>query len=207
MIQVNETQIHKIVSRATNLNLCIICGDLLITGQNRYSSPAKKYKTHCKTCGKAARPKHYRLKPYYCVECGDLLVKGVNRFSQNSKNYKTLCKNCYKKPTPLTKEEKRIRHNLWIRTYKTKIRLSVIQKLGAVCINCDFSDARALQIDHIKGGGLKERRKNGYLDRFKYYKMLDNLPLDELRQNYQILCANCNWIKRATNKEITTIKL
>jgi hypothetical protein len=63
------------------------------------------------------------------------------------------------------------------------------------CIKCGFSDIRALQIDHVNGGGAIHYRqfKN---NRPKYYKsMLDHL------EDFQILCANCNTIKVIENKE------
>ena len=69
-----------------------------------------------------------------------------------------------------------------------KKRLEVILALGNICCRCGFSDIRALQIDHINGGGSKERKtKSGksYL-----YHVLKDLS------KYQLLCANCNWIKR-----------
>jgi hypothetical protein len=66
------------------------------------------------------------------------------------------------------------------------------------CLRCGFTDQRALQIDHIKGGGTEEIR--GKLT-FHYYRHLLALSVDELKQNYQILCANCNMIKKEENRE------
>lgn len=68
--------------------------------------------------------------------------------------------------------------------------------LGNVCVKCGFMDIRALQIDHINGGGCKER-KIGVHSMIAYYS---SHP-DEAREKLQILCANCNWIKRVENKE------
>jgi hypothetical protein len=56
--------------------------------------------------------------------------------------------------------------------YLQRMRLSVLEALGGECIRCGFDDKRALQIDHIKG-----------------------------ENKYQLLCANCNWIKRVENNE------
>ena len=64
-----------------------------------------------------------------------------------------------------------------------------------VCKNCGFDDIRALQIDHIFGNGPEMRlSKPGIM---KYY--LEN-P-DTAYEDLQILCANCNWIKRSVNGE------
>jgi AraC-like DNA-binding protein len=65
--------------------------------------------------------------------------------------------------------------------------------LGDICARCGFSDQRALQIDHINGGGSAELRR--WVTPYAYYK-------DILRRvlagegGFQILCANCNAIKR-----------
>ncbi len=69
--------------------------------------------------------------------------------------------------------------------------------LGNKCSRCGFLDSRALQIDHIKGGGSKEADREGWA----YWKYLAKLPEVDLKDRYQILCANCNWIKRHENKE------
>ena len=87
-----------------------------------------------------------------------------------------------------------------------KLRIKILEKLGNKCsnpccawINEDGSrgctDFRCLQIDHKKGGGKKELKN---LSRKNYYKKV----LADTTDSYQILCANCNWIKRVLNKEI-----
>jgi hypothetical protein len=75
-------------------------------------------------------------------------------------------------------------------------RQNIFTKLGKRCRTCGFEDERALQIDHIQGGGNKTR-KNGYT-----YIYLRNILEDpEIETKFQILCANCNWIKKAVNQE------
>lgn len=77
--------------------------------------------------------------------------------------------------------------------YQRKLRSQAISYLGSVCSNCGFSDIRALQIDHIEGDG-SERRKT--IDTYRMYReILRGEP------GYQLLCANCNWIKRVENNE------
>lgn len=78
-----------------------------------------------------------------------------------------------------------------------RARVKSINILGGKCKRCGFSDKRALQIDHINGGGLKELRRIGG---YKIYLRIINGD-NSVRREYQILCANCNWIKRYENKE------
>lgn len=73
-----------------------------------------------------------------------------------------------------------------------KRRQKMLDEYGNKCARCGFSDVRALQIDHVKGGnGWKEKRASlGY---FKRVMKHDG--------EFQLLCANCNWIKRHEEKE------
>lgn len=81
-----------------------------------------------------------------------------------------------------------------------RLRKSVIEALGGKCVTCEFSDPRALQIDHINGGGQRERKKLGYGRNKLYQIVLASFLAKE--NKYQLLCANCNWIKRYVNNEI-----
>ena len=76
-----------------------------------------------------------------------------------------------------------------------KIRIGVINFLGGKCATCGFLDWRGLQIDHINAGGRKERKKLR-LNTIQYYQYVMKNP-----KGYQILCANCNQIKRYENRE------
>jgi hypothetical protein len=87
----------------------------------------------------------------------------------------------------------------------TKLREEIIQLLGGKCSNPDCPippekmDKRALQIDHINGGGTQEVKK--YRGNYLYHKHI----LSQLKagsKDYQLLCANCNWIKRYENNEL-----
>lgn len=81
---------------------------------------------------------------------------------------------------------------------RSKLHGRVIKALGGKCVKCGFLDIRALQIDHIKGGGNKEMKLKGY--KTIYYEIIKN-P-ESMKDRYQVLCANCNWIKRYENKEV-----
>ena len=82
-------------------------------------------------------------------------------------------------------------------------RNKIIEILGCRCAICGFSDKRALQIDHVHGGGMAQRKSLG--QREMYRRILVELQ-DGNFSNYQLLCANCNWIKRHNNKELVRHK-
>lgn len=73
-----------------------------------------------------------------------------------------------------------------------------MEALGGKCVKCGFKDVRALQIDHINGGGSQERKERDFKMNFHKH-VLESFIRKE--NKYQLLCANCNWIKRFENKE------
>jgi hypothetical protein len=83
------------------------------------------------------------------------------------------------------------------RRSQAKLRMSVIEKLGGKCISCGFSDSRALQVDHKYGGGTADRKCTSWSKRYR-----DILAGDP---TCQLLCANCNWIKRDEHGELDRV--
>jgi hypothetical protein len=67
---------------------------------------------------------------------------------------------------------------------------------GAKCIKCGFSDRRALCFDHINGDGTKKMHHEEMKDHHNFVKYARNPEL--ARKTFQVLCANCNAIKRMT---------
>lgn len=101
----------------------------------------------------------------------------------------------YHASTPAEKQA----HLIWLREYIRRIRAAVLAFMGGRCVQCEISDSRILQIDHIRGGGTKERRNNPCLQTTFYLKIMKD---PEWSSKYQLLCANCNWIKRYENSEV-----
>ena len=83
------------------------------------------------------------------------------------------------------------------RGYARRLRLAAVEVLGNKCVKCGFSDERALQIDHVHGGGRKERREHYDNSTYMYRRIRDGDITD-----YQLLCANCNQIKKTERKEL-----
>jgi len=82
-----------------------------------------------------------------------------------------------------------------------ELRRKVIALFGGKCAHCGYDkDPRAFQIDHINGGGWAERKI--YITGIKLAKHV----LEVNGEGYQLLCANCNQIKRFENKEDFTYK-
>jgi hypothetical protein len=89
--------------------------------------------------------------------------------------------------------------------YRRKCRIKVLISLGNKCVNPYNIDHSAfekepdyikcLQIDHINGGGRKQKMAfKG--NSAKYHNYIFNHLLD-----YQLLCPTCNWLKKIKNNE------
>jgi hypothetical protein len=112
----------------------------------------------------------------------------------NKKYYRTHQKEVINYRSRSREQRKFYRQEHW---YKLKMQAYLI--LGNKCSNPNcavpggMTDIRALQVDHINGGGTKEIRNFG--NDYIYRKIIDG------KKGYQLLCANCNWIKRHLNNE------
>lgn len=75
------------------------------------------------------------------------------------------------------------------------VRIKALVKLGGSCKRCRFGDPRALQIDHVNGLESKPRQS--------IYRIQQAiLAHPGIHPDFQVLCANCNWIKRYDNYEV-----
>jgi hypothetical protein len=77
-----------------------------------------------------------------------------------------------------------------------KLREKINAKLGGKCSRCSCDDPRVLEIDHVNGGGSKELRRGWGGGMSYYYRVLK-----DTQNTYQLLCANCNKIKRVEERE------
>ena len=122
-----------------------------------------------------------------CINCYSKELKKRN--PEYRKNQLENSRKQYKRLGPTEYNKSNIQRN---RNY----RVEVIIKLGGKCKRCGYDDIRALHIDHVNGDGKKERGIRKSINR----RFVNNL-IDSNR--YQLLCANCNWIKRLENNEGT----
>ena len=79
-----------------------------------------------------------------------------------------------------------------LRSYH-KMKNEAVDRLGAVCSNCDHNDRRVLQIDHVNGGGGAERKRQGAATTLR--RIRDFLRENPDQSEYQLLCANCHALK------------
>ena len=83
--------------------------------------------------------------------------------------------------------------------YYQRLRERVFDELGRECVRCGFGDVRTLQIDHVNNDGADHRRKHKAGSGQYMADILRSVKANEGK--YQILCANCNVIKVAEERE------
>jgi hypothetical protein len=151
----------------------------------------------------------------WCPDCKVYLPHSF--FGSNRANFgglASICRECRKvrlkkrdrtratTGLPPQSEETRIRK----KAYRHRIRKELIAFFGGRCNSPDCktinedgtkgcTDERCLQLDHINGGGKKEYTTLNHSTSL-YNKVMKD------KTGYQLLCANCNWIKRSTHNEL-----
>jgi len=110
-----------------------------------------------------------------CPKCGEQKLSCFYTDKTRSTGYRWLCKKCHnQRRQQLYKEE----------------RKTVIEIYGGKCKCCGDDTYEFLVIDHINGGGNKQRKllgKNGSGYKFCRWLRQHNYP-----GGYRVLCANCN---------------
>ncbi len=125
-----------------------------------------------------------------CTACKT--PKPRNEFGRNHKVFD----GCNSWCVPCTRKYNREK----LRKILVQSKRAAYEKLGNVCVRCGFSDERALQIDHINGDGNMNNGRPGKGKRVTSVQIYKAI-LREGETRFQILCANCNWIKRHENGE------
>jgi hypothetical protein len=153
-----------------DVKICILCND--IKPLEEFVLNGNYRKSCCKVCDNVRRGKHQKdNRAYYDVKQKEWRDNNLER------NREIVGKAAN-------------RHYARVRQEAVEI----VGKGVIACIQCGFDDIRAIQIDHINGGGLKDFKNS--TSSTEYYKNMLIHP-----EKYQLLCANCNWIKRYTNNE------
>lgn len=121
----------------------------------------------------------------------------VKHHTEASEHLRVFCSNCnaikeYERKKLLKKSDKP-------RNIKNREEYAIHKKLafeilgGFICVHCGFKDHRALDLDHIHGKGALDRKSRKRHDGF-FIEIIEN-P-DESKKKFQILCRNCNEIKK-----------
>jgi len=136
-----------------------------------------------------------------CTVCGNTLpLTDFYKEKRVKDGRYAKCKKCHIEITQGRFNANKEKHRNYGRVKSLKRKMKLVKKFGGKCACCGFDDWRALQIDHINGGGSRHRSE--FKSGNSYVKYLLELSGEEIGKSYQMLCANCNWIKRYENKEL-----
>lgn len=165
---------------------CRICGVALIIGENAWDGHRR-----CKPCINKIEMSRYHAKKksagpvgLLCNRCGAELVFGKNWRSSSWRVSLYLCISC-------KASGERGNYRKYDKPRRDAIRTEMIAAYGGCCKCCGETESKFLGIDHIYGGGRKEREKLGA--GVHYYRVLrkQGYPKDR----FQLLCHNCNQAK------------
>lgn len=154
-----------------------------------------------------------------CTKCKKRLTSS-NFFKDNSKKdkYTSSCRLCLKKvyvdnyeknsPRLILYSKKRYLENKGkiatkAREYRLKTLIEVHDLLGNKCNRCGEKNKKILNIDHVKGNGGNDRRVFGG-NYVQYYRKIIQSTLNK-KNEYQLLCCNCNQIEALEKGFRTTI--
>lgn len=135
-----------------------------------------------------------------CRDCRrELSNDSFHKDKTNRDRLRTRCKDCRSKLASVYWEANWKRITAVKKKVYDQLKKDILSKYGNKCNKCGFEDWRALQVDHVNGGG-SARRNQTNRNWHKFYREV----LNDKAREYQLLCANCNWIKRYENRENDT---
>lgn len=144
------------------------------------------------SCGKAATLRRTRFGKNLCRHCYNVAAYRESR--DNGSYDKRLAKQREQYRTdPELRDRMRANSIKINREWWRRKRNQLLSLKGHKCVRCGFSDIRALQLDHINGGGVRQQRTMNRAQQFEWFFANPD--------KWQILCANCNWIKKTERNE------
>lgn len=129
-----------------------------------------------------------------CATCSRPLTEEsiVPRSATSRVGFLSNCRVCYNERATFCRKRNPERNRQRNRDYRQRLRREVLLAMGGKCECCGETTPEFLAIDHVKGGGSKERKllKNSAAGMYAKIKSL-GYPKDQ----YQLLCHNCNCAK------------
>lgn len=168
--------------------VCSECGESRPTEEFYFIKARQRHMNYCKFCH-CAKINKYRaesetFKKYHDeYQQGDVYKEAVGRWKRSEHGKRS--------------------HRELMRRVRKELKLEVFSHYcnGEIkCQKCGFSDIRALTIDHINGDGAEHRRKLKHASKTYSWLRKNNYP-----DGFQVLCMNCQFIKKFENKEHSQI--
>lgn len=124
-----------------------------------------------------------------CIECNE--IKNITEFTpRNRYRGRQRCIKCKLVVTKKWRGKNPHKSKEYNGKYFPRRRQELLREYGNKCNCCGETNQDLLQLDHIYNDGAKERREDKSRHIHLRLKRL-GFPKDR----YQLLCANCNWLK------------
>lgn len=138
----------------------------------------KTYGDPCATCGQALTPENALT---YAKTQQGIRVEGY---------LQSYCRDCRNARAKQKQQANPEQHRARCRAYRARIREQTIAAYGGQCACCGERNPEFLALDHINGGGSKERREKANNTAQAIYRIARNAGYPKDR--YRLLCHNCN---------------
>jgi hypothetical protein len=141
---------------------------------------------------KAAHPGYWKRKnaEFYKNNCEQEKNRRKKYYAENSQAQKKYGRDYYaeNREEILMKQKKSSTRKEYHRQYYRQLKQRVIDAYGGKCLCCGETHFEFLTIDHINGGGRKDRMKHKGAG---FYAHLEKRGFP--KQGYRLLCMNCNF--------------
>lgn len=125
-----------------------------------------------------------------CADCDTALTEENQVKRSGRPGLNSYCRPCASKRSSRAQRRDPSAHRERSRRYKAKLRSDLLAAYGGKCACCGESTPEFLALDHIGGGGTKERRGLKVSTSSGMYRHVRNLGYPKDR--YRLLCHNCN---------------
>lgn len=142
-------------------------------------------------------PRHSRIRDLNdanCRKCGIKLVVGKT-WGAGHRRADYICLICNRVEDKRWKDANKEKVCISRKKAFQKLKLAVMSYYSRgtpKCTMCGYTDTRALSIDHVDGGGREHLRTVVGGDNH-FYRWLKH---NGFPKGFQVLCMNCQWIKR-----------
>jgi len=111
-------------------------------------------------------------------------------YSGNSEEEKRYSRDYYAKNREDILEKQKVNQNRkeYFKKYYRELKKRIVAAYGGKCVCCSEAHFEFLTIDHIKGGGRKDRSKHTGAG---FYAWLEKRGFPQ--KEYRLLCMNCNF--------------
>lgn len=129
-----------------------------------------------------------------CRTCKKSLDNSRFEFRKDTKKFRTQCKGCERvrerELYQLNIDRERASRRHWDKVYRKRDRLRALEKVGRgkiICSECGCDVPQFIDINHINGGGTKER------ENAKGHNFVDNILRGKRGiEDLNLLCKVCN---------------